>query len=270
MLCWPWNRITRSACGTCCLCWSCFCWGFASTRHFFRFLIGALAGALVAVVMQPQVVTEFANSPDLGYGLTALKSVWMAMANGFISTSGYEQIDALFTGGGMESMLVTVWLILGAMSFGAMMDYGGFNARLITPVIDKVKSIGGTIATVMFTSLGLNIVAGDQYIAIVLPARMFLLEFRKTRHPPGDPGDRGRKLRDDYLAVDPLELVRRVHVGCPGRFNIYLLPLLFLQLSQFYPGNGLRFPGDQYQKVGTGGRTPFVRGPDPGAAGRSG
>ena len=36
----------------------------------------------------------------------------------------------------------------------------------------------------MLTSIGLNIVAGDQYIAIVLPARMFMIEFRKRGlHP---------------------------------------------------------------------------------------
>jgi NhaC family Na+:H+ antiporter len=81
-------------------------------------------------------------------------------------------------------MLTTVWLILGAMSFGAMMDFGGFNTRLITPIINRVKSVGGTIATVMFTCLGLNIVGGDQYIAIVLPARMFMVEFRRRGlHP---------------------------------------------------------------------------------------
>lgn len=84
----------------------------------------------------------------------------------------------------MDSMLMTVWLILGAMSFGAMMDFGGFNERLITPVINRVKSDGGTIAAVMLTSIGFNIVAGDQYIAIVLPARMFMLTFRRRGlHP---------------------------------------------------------------------------------------
>jgi len=106
------------------------------------------------------------------------------MAWGFTSTTGYAQIDTLFSDGGMDSMLITVWLILGAMSFGAMMDYGGFNARLITPVIGRLKSAGGLIAGVMVTALGLNIVAGDQYIAIVLPARMFMVEFRKRGiHP---------------------------------------------------------------------------------------
>lgn len=113
-----------------------------------------------------------------------MKSVWLAMAPGFTASTGYAEIDALFSGGGMDSMLNTVWLILGAMSFGAMMDYGGFNARLITPLIGRVKSTGGIIASVMATSLGLNIVAGDQYIAIVLPARMFMVEFRKRGiHP---------------------------------------------------------------------------------------
>jgi Na+:H+ antiporter, NhaC family len=158
--------------------------GLRKYPAFLSILIGTLVGALVAVVMQPQVVTAFANDPSLGYGLAALKSVWMAMANGFTSTSGYEQIDTLFSGGGMSSMLTTVWLILGAMSFGAMMDFGGFNNRLISPIIDKVKSDGGTIAVVMLTALGLNIVAGDQYVAIVLPARMFMVAFRRRNlHP---------------------------------------------------------------------------------------
>jgi len=134
--------------------------------------------------LQPQVVAAFANDPSLSAWLASLKSVWMAMANGFTASTSYEQINTLFSGGGMSSMLTTIWLILGAMSFGAMMDYGGFNNRLITPVIGRIKSIGGTIATVMITSLGLNIVAGDQYIAIVLPARMFMIEFRKRGiHP---------------------------------------------------------------------------------------
>jgi NhaC family Na+:H+ antiporter len=158
--------------------------GLRKYPAFLSILIGTLVGALVAIILQPQVVIAFANDPSLSYWLASLKSVWTAMANGFTASTGYEEIDTLFSGGGMDSMLTTIWLILGAMSFGAMMDYGGFNARLITPVIGRIKSAGGTIATVMLTSLGFNIVAGDQYIAIVLPARMFMVEFRKRGiHP---------------------------------------------------------------------------------------
>ena len=158
--------------------------GLRKFPAFLSILIGALVGAVVAVVMQPEVVTAFANDPSLSYGMAALKSVWIAMGNGFSLTSEYEQLNSLFSGGGMQSMLTTVWLILGAMSFGAMMDFGGFNNRLITPIVERVKSTGGAIAVVMFSALGFNIVAGDQYIAIVLPARMFMLEFRKRcLHP---------------------------------------------------------------------------------------
>jgi NhaC family Na+:H+ antiporter len=158
--------------------------GFRKYPAFLSILIGALTGALVAVFLQPQIIAAFANDPTLGRALASLKAVWMAMANGFTIDSGYPQIDQLFSGGGMSSMLVTVWLILGAMSFGAMMDYGGFNKRLIDPIIQRTKSAGGAIATVMATSFGLNIVAGDQYIAIVLPARMFMIPFRNLGlHP---------------------------------------------------------------------------------------
>lgn len=158
--------------------------GLRKYPAFVSILIGTLVGALVAVILQPQLVTAFANDPSLSYPLAALKGIWVAMANGFTLSTAYPEINQLFSGGGMSSMLTTVWLILGAMSFGAMMDFGGFNNRLITPIISRVKSTGGAIATVMFTALGLNIVGGDQYIAIVLPARMFMVEFRtRGLHP---------------------------------------------------------------------------------------
>jgi Na+:H+ antiporter, NhaC family len=151
---------------------------------FLSILIGALTGALVAVVMQQPLVIAYAHDLSLSAPFAAVKSVWVAMGNGFILESPYAELNTLFSGGGMSSMLTTVWLILGAMSFGAMMDYGGFNQRLITPIIQRIKSDGGTIATVMLTSIGFNIIAGDQYIAIVLPARMFMMTFRKRGlHP---------------------------------------------------------------------------------------
>ena len=158
--------------------------GLRKYPAFLSILIGTLVGGLVAVLTQPELVIAFANDLSLSDPFAMLKGIWVAMGNGFALESGYAEIDTLFSGGGMDSMLTTVWLILGAMSFGAMMDYGGFNERLITPVISRVKSDGGTIAAVMLTSIGFNIVAGDQYIAIVLPARMFMVTFRKRGlHP---------------------------------------------------------------------------------------
>jgi NhaC family Na+:H+ antiporter len=158
--------------------------GIRKYPAFLSILIGTLAGALMAIIMQQPILIAFANDMSLSTPFAALKSIWVAMGNGFTLESPYPEINQLFSGGGMSSMLMTVWLILGAMSFGAVMDFGGFNERLITPIIRRVKSDGATIATTMLTSIGFNIVAGDQYIAIVLPARMFMVTFRQRGlHP---------------------------------------------------------------------------------------
>jgi len=160
---------------------------FLSLRRypaFLTILAGTLTGGLVAVVLQPDVVLAFVNSPNLGTPLALLKGVWSAMATGFTLSTGVAPIDKLFSGGGMSSMLGTIWLILGAMSFGAVMEHVGFTDRLVRPLLKRAKTTGGLIASVIATSIGLNIFAGDQYIAIILPARMFQLEFRKRGlHP---------------------------------------------------------------------------------------
>jgi Na+:H+ antiporter, NhaC family len=151
---------------------------------FMAILIGTLVGGLVAVVLQPELVLAFVNDPTLSTPLAMLKGVWSAMATGFTLDSGFPAIDTLFSGGGMSSMLYTVWLILGAMAFGAITEYAQFSRRLIDPLLVRARSAGALIATVMATAIGLNIFAGDQYVAIILPARMFLLEFkRRGLHP---------------------------------------------------------------------------------------
>ena len=151
---------------------------------FLTILCGALTGGLVAVVLQTDFVLKFANAPTLSDPLALLKGVWSAMASGFVSTTGIPEIDKLFTGGGMSSMLYTVWLVLGAMSFGAVMEHMEFTDRLVQPLLKRARSTGGLIATVIGTSIGLNIFAGDQYIAVILPARMFVLEFKKRGLDP--------------------------------------------------------------------------------------
>jgi NhaC family Na+:H+ antiporter len=96
--------------------------GLRKYPAFLSILIGTLAGALVAVIWQPQVVINFANDPSLGAPLASLKSVWMVMANGFTISSGFAEIDKLVSGGGMSSMLTTIWLILRAMSLAVMIS----------------------------------------------------------------------------------------------------------------------------------------------------
>lgn len=57
-------------------------------------------------------------------------------------------------------------------------------SKLINPVLYRAKATGQLFATVVVTALGLNIIAGDQYIALVLPLRLFRIEFQKRGLKP--------------------------------------------------------------------------------------
>jgi len=79
----------------------------------------------------------------------------------------------------MTGMLTTVWLILDAMGFAAIMEHAGFIDRLIRPMVTRTRTDGRLIAATGLTCIGLNIIAGDQYIADVLPSRAYRAEYAK-------------------------------------------------------------------------------------------
>ena len=86
---------------------------------------------MLACFTQPDAVARFVDEPDQGVVLDRIEAIYQSMATGFVSTSGNATIDDLFSRGGMASMLTTVWLILGALSFAAIMEDAGFLDRLI-------------------------------------------------------------------------------------------------------------------------------------------
>jgi NhaC family Na+:H+ antiporter len=144
----------------------------------------AVFSGILASFTQPDVVRAFVDEPGQGAVLTGIEAIYDSMANGFVSTSGNDTIDSLFSRGGMAAMLPTVWLILGALSFAAVMEEAGFLDRLIAPVVRRARSDAGLIASVAGTSVGLNLVAGDQYVAVVLPSRVFRASFARRRLAP--------------------------------------------------------------------------------------
>lgn len=70
------------------------------------------------------------------------------------------------------------------MSFGALLEEFGLLSRLIDPLIRAAKSTGRLFLTVFACGFGLNVVAGDQYIALVLPSHLFRAEFSKRGLAP--------------------------------------------------------------------------------------
>ena len=144
----------------------------------------AIASCALAPFTQPQLVAHFVGKPEQNVVLNAIEATYKALGQGFTLQTGNEKINTLFSGGGMASMLTTVWLIFGALSYAAIMEHAGFLDRLISPFVARAKSAGWLIATVVFTCFGLNVVAGDQYVADVLPSRAYRDAFARVGLAP--------------------------------------------------------------------------------------
>jgi NhaC family Na+:H+ antiporter len=147
-------------------------------------LLGALTAGIVAVIFQPDVVIAFVNEPDLPDALALFKGVWSAMATGFTADTGFAGLDALLSGGGMESMLNTVWLILSALAFGGVMAVTGQLGRIIEPLRVRAKSDSGILVATGVTAIGINLVAADQYLAIVLTGTSYREEYEERGLAP--------------------------------------------------------------------------------------
>lgn len=164
-------------------------------------LFGALLGGVLAVILQPEGVLRFADSPELSRGMAMTKGVWLALSDGYVSTTGVAEVDNLLTRGGMSSMLVTIWLIITALAFGAVLEHTGMLQRLVDGALKRAKSTGSLITTVVLSCIGINIVAADQYIAIVLPGKMYRAEFARRRL---EPKNLSRVIEDAGTLTSPL------------------------------------------------------------------
>jgi NhaC family Na+:H+ antiporter len=161
--------------------------GFLSIRKVpasIALICSALFAGLLGAILQYRVVAGFVDDPSGGPVVVSLKGIWSSMATGFHLRSGVADVDQLLSRGGMDSMLLTLWLIIGAVTFGTLLEEFGLISRLIDPVLRAARGTGRLYLTVAASGIGLNIVAGDQYIALVLPARLFRPEFARRGLAP--------------------------------------------------------------------------------------
>jgi NhaC family Na+:H+ antiporter len=146
-------------------------------------LSSTLFAGVLGAFLQPDVYADFVAGAG-NVVVESIKAVWLAMANGFSIDSGIPDVDRLLSRGGVDSMLLTIWLILGAVTFGAILEEFGLIDRLVQPMVAAATSTGRLFLTVFACGFGLNVVAGDQYIALVLPSRIFKAEFAERGLAP--------------------------------------------------------------------------------------
>jgi NhaC family Na+:H+ antiporter len=122
---------------------------------------GALLGGIAAMAIQGASLGDVINALHYGYE----------------SSTGIAVIDDLLTRGGLDSMMWTISLILCAMTFGGVMEKTGMLESLASVILKFAKSTGLLVTSVIVTAIGMNVLAGDQYLSIVIPGRMFKQAF---------------------------------------------------------------------------------------------
>ena len=135
-------------------------------------LAGTILGGIFALIFQPEVVAQVAEVKQLDFN-SAYKGVLKSITVETSVATENEALADLFTAGGMAKMLGTIWLILCAMVFGGVMDAIGALARISSFMLNLFDSIFGLFASTVFTCIGLNFTASDQYLAIVVPGKMY-------------------------------------------------------------------------------------------------
>ncbi|WP_166387786.1 Na+/H+ antiporter NhaC [Polaribacter sp. NJDZ03] len=142
------------------------------TEPLIALLAGTLLAGIVAIIAQPDIVMNVAGADSLTFN-SAYKGVMNAITVDSAVETSSKELNDLFTAGGMNGMLGTIWLIICAMVFGGVMDAIGALARISKALLTLASSVFGLFASTVASCLVLNITASDQYLAIVVPGKMF-------------------------------------------------------------------------------------------------
>lgn len=147
------------------------------TSPLIALLIGTILGGIAALIFQPDIVTSIGGGATLDF-TTGYKGILKAITvDTFISTEN-EALQGLFKSGGMAKMLGTIWLIICAMTFGGIMDAIGALTTISKALLKLFHTTFGLFASTVASCLALNVTASDQYLAIVVPGKMYAKAYR--------------------------------------------------------------------------------------------
>lgn len=175
---------------------------------------GILVGAVFALVFQGAALNDVLNSMHYGY----------------TSETGNAVIDELLSRGGMDSMMWTINLILAAMCFGGVMEKSGMLETLAESMLKIAHGRGGLVAATVFSCIFLNVLAGDQYLSIVIPGRMYRTAYEDMGLAPRN---LSRALEDSGTLSSPLipwNTCGATMIGMLGVAPWVYVPYCFLNL----------------------------------------
>jgi NhaC family Na+:H+ antiporter len=191
--------------------------------------VGAALGGLFAFLFQHHIIYEIGS--ESASGATAYYiGIAQALFGDTAIATGNDVMDGLLSSGGMAGMLYTVWLILAAMCFGGAMEACGFLQRIAEAIISGVRSVFSLVASTVGTCIFLNFTASDQYLALVVPGRMFAQPYRERGLAPVN---LSRTLEDSGTVTSvlvPWNTCGAYHAGVLGVATLSYAPFAFFCL----------------------------------------
>ena len=146
-------------------------------------LIGTLLGGLFALIFQPDIVANIGGGTALNFE-SGYKGILNAITVDTSIATDDPALNDLFSSGGMSGMMGTIWLIICAMVFGGIMDGIGALERITESLLKLAKTTFGLFASTVGSCLALNVTASDQYLAIVVPGKMFAKAYKERGLAP--------------------------------------------------------------------------------------
>jgi NhaC family Na+:H+ antiporter len=142
------------------------------TPPLIALLIGTLLAAFAALIFQPDLVILVSKAQELTF-ISGYKGILTAITTDIEIPTANKLLEDLFAASGMAGMLSTIWLIICAMVFGGIMDAIGALAKISEALLNLFHTTFGLFASTVVSCLALNATASDQYLAIVVPGKMF-------------------------------------------------------------------------------------------------
>lgn len=187
--------------------------------------IGALLGGVFALIFQGEVVSNLQEGEHSLYS-----GLMLATYGDSAIVTGNKTMDELLTSGGMAGMLGTIWLIIAAMIFGGIMEGSGFLGRITQALVARAKSAFGLVSATVGTCVFTNVSASDQYLAVVVPGRMFADAYKRRGLAPQN---LSRTIEDSGTVTSvliPWNTCGAYHATVLGVATLEYLPFVFFCL----------------------------------------
>lgn len=140
--------------------------------------LASMAAAIYALIAQPEVLASIGGGSSFG---SIVKGDLIALFGSTSLSTGTPELDSLVSTRGMAGMLNTVWLILCALVFGAVMLASGMLQSITNLIIRGIRNTVGLVSSTVATGIIMNLTTCDQYLSIILTGNMF----REAYHQQG-------------------------------------------------------------------------------------